>query len=282
MAAYKGRKFVRDINSDSIPASIELYAMKVSAHIEIDPNLPEDEPGFSFNHNGEYYISLNGNNLPERQRFTACHEIGHIELDLSSIHEGPRWSYQKRHINEILCDVFASELLLPFNLFKPLVDKVEISFSEISNLASKFEASLIATGSRFATANDRLCAFVISENGIIRYASRSKALRDSGAWIQPGIPIPPSSLSWESRNDKAYQTTRRIDAEHWLTDWRGNQELFEQTRYLAQWDQTLTLLWFEEDEIPSKIYSDKGYIEDTGFKELDGVLPWPGKSRRRP
>jgi hypothetical protein len=52
---------------------------------------------------------------------------------------------------------------------------------------------------------------------------------------------------------------------------------------LSRWDQTLTLLWFEDEEIPatrnSKATCDEE--EDQGLPELDGVLPWPGKKRRR-
>jgi Zn-dependent peptidase ImmA (M78 family) len=71
---------------------------------------------------------VNGNDSDERQRFTACHEAAHIELGLPSEHaELPWWSYAKRSPNEILCDAFAAKLLMPYKLFKPLVDKAEIS-----------------------------------------------------------------------------------------------------------------------------------------------------------
>jgi hypothetical protein len=43
-------------------------------------------------------------------------------------------------------------------------------------------------------------------------------------------------------------------------------------------DQTLTLLWFEDEEVPQE--QEKETEEDMGLKELDGVLPWPGKKRR--
>ena len=143
------------------------------------------KPGWSFTINsGKHYIRVNGKDSDERQNFTACHEIAHIVLGLPSDHkELPWWSYAKRSPNEIACDVFAAELLLPYKLFKPLVDKSDISLSAVDGLAQDFVASAMATGSRFAALVRAPCAFVLSEQGKVRYASRSTALRDANAWI---------------------------------------------------------------------------------------------------
>ena len=74
----------------------------------------------SFEHDGRYHICVNSKDLKERQRFTVCHEIAHIVLGLPSDHKtSPGWSYAKKSLGEILCDVFAAELLLPASLFKP-------------------------------------------------------------------------------------------------------------------------------------------------------------------
>src|SRR6185437_3186832 len=98
--------------------------------------------------------------------------IAHIVLGLPSDHEaGPWWSYAKRSPNEVLCDVFAAELLLPYKLFKPLVDKSEINLVAVDGLAKNFVASTTATGSRFAALAGAPCAFVLSEQGKVRYAS---------------------------------------------------------------------------------------------------------------
>jgi len=50
--------------------------------------------------------------------------------------------------------------------------------------------------------------------------------------------------------------------------------VLEEARYLTRWDQTLTLLWFEDEEVPQE----KEIEEDVGLKELDGVLPWRARS----
>ncbi|MGA2259871.1 MAG: hypothetical protein ABSH28_00380 [Acidobacteriota bacterium] len=73
-----------------------------------------------------------------------------------------------------------------------------------------------------------------------------------------------------------------IDADEWFSAWEQGGVLLEEARHLERWDQTLTLLWFEDDEIPPAM---DGSLEEDGeddlLKELDGILPWPSKKRRR-
>ena len=146
----------------------------------------DDEPGYSFESNGKHFICVNDKDSEERRRFTACHEIAHIVLGLPSDHSSMTWwSYARRPKNEVLCDVFAAELLLPKQLFEPLVRDEQIGFTAIDELAGRFMASTTATGSRYATVMDAPCAFVLSEKGVVRYASRSNSLRDAGGWIPP-------------------------------------------------------------------------------------------------
>ena len=72
-----------------------------------------------------------------------------------------------------------------------------------------------------------------------------------------------------------------ISAELWIDDpKRGDDYLLEEARLLPEWDQVLSLLWFEEDlEGSDDIGDDRE--DDGGLKELDGMLPWPSKKRRR-
>jgi hypothetical protein len=220
--------------------------------------------------------------MVERWRYTACHELGHIVLGLPSEHKlGPWWSYAKRSPNEVLCDVFAAELLLPYPLFQPMAEAVDFSFAAVESLAKGFQASLTATGSRFATILRAPCAFVLSEQGVVRYASRSKALREVGAWIAPRMPFPDGCVSERARKNGWSDGPEEIDAGLWLSDWRRGGTLLEDARHLRLWDQTLTLLTFEDAELPPPASGTREWQEETGLQELDGILPWPGKKRRR-
>ena len=170
-AVLRARKFVRETDSSGLPPSVEDYLKHIGGVLRYEPDLPEDEPGYSFESKGKHFICVNAKDGEERQRFTACHEIAHIILGLPSEHSAmPWWSYAGRPKNEILCDVFAAELLLPKQLFEPLVREEQIGFSVIDELAHRFRASTTATGSRYAFVMDAPCAFVLSQIGIVRYA----------------------------------------------------------------------------------------------------------------
>jgi hypothetical protein len=279
----KARELINKVGPTTIPVSIKAYVEHVGAALRVEHDLAADEPGYSFESNAKHYICVNGKDSDERRNFTACHEIAHIALGLPSEHQaGPWWSYAKRSPNEIACDVFAAELLLPYKLFKPLIDKSDISLSAVDGLAKDFVASTMATGSRFATMARSPCAFVLSEQGKVRYASRSAALRDARAWIPSRMELPQGSVSERLRAGGTCNGPEEIGADVWFTDWERGGTLLEDARHLKQWDQTIALLWFEDEEVPSPEQDrHRREEEEFGLAELDGALPWPGKKRRK-
>jgi Zn-dependent peptidase ImmA (M78 family) len=279
----KAREFITEVGPTAIPVPINPYVEQVGAALHIDHDLAADEAGYAFEKNGKHHICINGKDTEERQRFTACHEVAHIALGIPSDHAAlPWWSYAKRSPNEIACDVFAAELLLPYKLFKPLVDKSDISLSAVDGLAKDFVASSMAAGSRFATFIRAPCAFVLSEQGKVRYASRSAALRDANAWVQPRLALPKGSVCERLRAGGTCNGPEETDADIWFTNWERGGVLLEDARHLAQWDQTVALIWFEDEEVPAPPQDRHKREEDeSGLAELDGVLPWPGRKRRK-
>jgi len=72
-----------------------------------------------------------------------------------------------------------------------------------------------------------------------------------------------------------------IEADIWFNDWDRGGVLLEDARHLKQWDQTVALLWFEDEEVPPPKREHRQEDEESGLSELDGILPWPGKKRRK-
>lgn len=199
IAEQRARKLVSDVAPAVVPCPVEEYVQHVGAKLRIE-DLPSDEPGYTMELRGQPHIVVNVNDRTERQRFTVCHELGHIVLEVPSDHRaGPWWSYRSRPLNEKCCDVFAAELLLPYTLFKPEVDIRDPGFAALQGLATRFDTSLTATGSRFAAVASAPCAFVLTEGGQIRYAARSRELREAGGWIQPRSALPSRSVSTRVR-----------------------------------------------------------------------------------
>ena len=264
------------------PVSVETYAAAIGGTIKKEA-LSDGEDGWSFRTpSGRYKICVNCNQSGRRQRFTVCHEIAHAVLEIDPDHSQPSWSFSKRSRGEIFCDVFAAELLLPYKLFKPQVDMAEMGMAAVSTLADGFDASLLATGSRFATFSKNLCAFVVSEGGKIRYSTHSANLRQAKGWVRPGSLLPEGSYSARARAGEKPQGPEEAEADEWFEDWGRDGGLFEDVLHFAQWDQTLTLLWFEEDDAPPpRLDRTQREEQAYGLRELDGNLPWPSGRKRR-
>jgi hypothetical protein len=129
-AILRARELVRAVNPSAIPVSVEAYAAHIGAVIRPQHDLSPNEPGWSFQAKEKHFICTNTHDKPDRRRFTVCHEIAHIVLSLPSDHKHAPWSgnYAKKSADEITCDVFAAELLLPLHLFKPLAERARVGF----------------------------------------------------------------------------------------------------------------------------------------------------------
>ena len=281
IAVLKARRFVSSVKPTTIPVPIRPYLDAAGATLSCVTDLQPNEPGWSFPKNGKLYICVNAADREERRRFTICHEIAHAVLGLPSDHTKQPWWSTKRPLAERLCDLFAAELLLPKTLFQPLAEKSAVGFEGLDALASQFLASTMATGFRFADVKSTPIAFVLSEGGKVKYASRSKALIDANAWIAPQMGVPRDTVSQRARAREEVGR-EKIAADVWFSDWERGGTLVEEARYLPKWDQTLSLLWFESEEVPTFArYHHERSWDEPALEELDGNLRWPSRNRGR-
>ena len=281
----KARRFIADAGVNSVPIEIEKYASIANARIEILEDLDDEESGQVFPLGGKYIIAVNGRHREERQRFTVLHEIAHIVLELPSQHYGRNvttsdiLSYQQRPREEILCDVFAAECLLPYSVFKKDIDDLDVSLDALKELANQYKASVTSTGSRFAANCDIPCAFVLMENDKTRYVSRSKSLRELNGWISVGTNIPPGSVAHRLiRKGSRPQDYDNIAADIWFNEGvKGFDLVAEETMLLREWNQCLSVIWLDESLGASERTGGTGAEEDheSALRELDGNLPWP-------
>ena len=98
---------------------------------------------------------------------------------------------------------------------------------------------------------------------------------------QPRVPLPKGSAAERIRTAAGDDGPQEIEADIWFSDWDRGGVLLEDARHIRQWDQTVALLWFEEDEVPPpNMDRRRREEEEFGLAELDGILPWPGKKHR--
>src|SRR6185369_14730493 len=100
------------------------------------------------------------------------------------------------------------------------------------------------------------------------------------AWIQPNGNLPRGSISATARTNRVASSCGEVDAGIWLHEWDGGGTLKEDVAYSENWDQTITLLWFESGQVPHFSTGEVSDEDDGGLAELDGNLRWPGKHRR--
>ena len=285
----RARRFLKEAGSTSVPVDLECLAAAAKAKIKVVHDLRDDESGQTTRLGGKHIIIVNGNHRAERQRFTVLHELGHIVLGLPSQHGGSTLKtetllgYRGRPEEEMLCDVFAAECLLPYEWFGREVADSDISMEAVKSFAQAYEASLTATGSRFALNANAPCAFVLIEAGRIRYVSRSKYLNELKGWIGFNTPLPRDSVAGRLvRDGSKNEDYDEIAADVWFDGGIWSRRLVEEESIvLREWNQCLSLLWFEDSSLSVRVGGDVEGDEDTLLQELDGVLPWPSKSRRR-
>lgn len=281
----RARSFISGLDNKDIRDDLSVYLKAASAKLRKE-ELGEGESGQTITRpDGKHVITVNSLESEERQRFTICHEIAHIELALSSSHdEVPSWSFAKRHINEVLCDIFAAELLMPYGQWKELVPKSEPSVEILEYMAAEFRVSFPAAASRYANLAEMPCAYVTMDRGQVHYAARSTSLRKANAWIPPKSPIPPDSVSYRLREAGLSQIeTDEVAQDVWFENWEKGLDLRELARHYGKTDTTVALLWFSGEDLPETETNRFGarVVEEDGLSELTGELPWPGKRTRR-
>jgi len=112
--------------------------------------------------------------------------------------------------------------------------------------------------------------------------SRSTGLREAKAWIKRGSLLPTDSYSARVRAGELHLKYGEAEPVQWFEGWDRDGVLYEDSRHLGQWDQTLAFLWFDDDDLPPPAHERKGWEEQThGLSELDGVPPWPGRKKRK-
>lgn len=144
-------------------------------------------------HNGDV-IKVNEKHHPVRQNFSCAHEIGHTlftELKLGRAIE--QIEYRKTYnpqvterirtkAKERLCDVAATELLMPELVFRKYLSGFGVSVHSIELLANIFRVSIRAAAWRIAEVSTEPCIALLWR---LHQRTKSKALRL--AWhVGPG------------------------------------------------------------------------------------------------
>lgn len=289
-AIVRARAFVRACGINAVPVDLDKYLAGAHAEMRRSSRLAPGEAGNTLLVGGRRLITVNGNDTPERQRFTVLHEVAHIVLELPSQHvdriaSDVLYSYVRRPAEEVICDTFAAECLLPHEFMRNDLKDATADFTFIEQLAGKYQASLACTASRVATNAAFACAYVLSQDGHVRFSAYSTSMREARLWISLGLAVPTASITGQCLKNGRSSAAGVVPAHLWTSaDGFADVDVAESVRVMRAWNQALTLISLDGGDIVD-VRKPKAASEDEEdeplLKELDGNLPWPGSKRRK-
>jgi Zn-dependent peptidase ImmA (M78 family) len=181
-----------------------------------------------------------------RKRFAIAHELGHWFLHEAEsqffICTAEQMRDYKGSPMEVEANLFASELLMPTGLFRPLAYDVEPRLERVKTLAGIFNTSLTATAMKFVDLNKKECILVLSTNGVVSW-SKQQGNR-SGLRIEKGMGLHPESTAFHLGATACDSKPEVVNADAWIThNWYERQiEITEQSWVLEEYNSVLTLL----------------------------------------
>lgn len=155
--------------------------------------------------NNKFAIEYNPRQSESRINFSIAHEIAHTFFPDCADKVRNRYSKEEIEIEnnwqlEFLCNVAASELLLPYAEFSSEANAAPLNLNTIKSLASRYNASIESVFLRFTEVVDKPCTIVIANYGMdgnleVEYC---KASSTSGIVVKRGIKIDPSSIAYSA------------------------------------------------------------------------------------
>ncbi len=186
-----------------------------------------------------------------RERFTIAHEIGHFVLHpvphLQRDDGPPQFAMWHSDSEEVEANIFAAELLMPEHLLLRATTNKEPSLALLDRVADQFGTSVLATAFQYANYTAEQVALVFSAGETIQWAKPSKSF----TYRIRGGQLSADSAAGECIAGKAPDSGRMVatPAYAWLTqfEYDNKPDIMEDSRYLAYYDRTVSLLWLRED-----------------------------------
>ena len=258
-AHLHAKKLLENCGLDEITDfSMDLFVSGLDAILVEEP-LTNCDGKIIFGHS-KTVIKVNADiQFPERKRYVAAHEVGHLVM-----HKGmqlPDDSFANFNIiagmenalktgkQELEANEFASELLMPEKLF---VKEAHGKFSPllIKKLSERFKTSLTATLFRYFHFDLHPLCLVFIENGKVKYWKKSNNLQ---AWMGDYNRLPPPSESVAAEYISAdygflykmEEKAQTIDKSTWFnlrTD-EGDSTFYEYCIPTKRYKTVLSIIW---------------------------------------
>ena len=207
-------------------------------------------------------ITVNEKSSPQRQRFSIGHELGHWFKDrgkvgnLCSKHDmdSPSGAGKSR---EVIANEYASELLLPTYLLKPVLQDRPLDQSLLSEVVSAFDVSFMAALRRVIGSQHHMGFFAMYDSkGRRRLFKANESLRYE--FLPPQL-APEHSRTYELIHNGKKSGYGLTDGEVWCRRDLTDLGVVHENAFHYHDDIFITLVWWEDDE-PIWQFIQKGEI----------------------
>lgn len=197
---------------------------------------------------------LNGNLEQPRSRFTFAHELGHYFIDehRHALLNGrtpshPSYTdFTSKNPVEVEADHFASSLLLPETRIKLDCAKKRFNYDLITEISSKYKASITATVLRLMTIDKHPIMLVCSVQGKIKWFKYSHDFPFK--WLKkPYGYVPKYTLAgtYFSKGEKFHEELP-VSANEWfeyVSERDVSRNFYEKCIYADQYNFVLSIIW---------------------------------------
>ena len=218
-------------------------------------------------------ITINVNSSVERQRFSGGHELGHWMRDrrTASFRCDEQMFVREWSIDnpEKRANRFASDLLIPAKMFRPLSKSLPITFASVQLLADIFKMSLSATAIRLVEYGS-YPAMLICNSAVGRewYVASSTVERRLWPVDRPGQVTQAAALL--NRRPQA-EGPQDIRADHWIKNFRADRYWIKEDSILWTDQSVLSLIWWEDE---SQLIDLDNFEEESGSWRSDKKENW--------
>jgi hypothetical protein len=197
-------------------------------------------------------ITIDSNSPRARQRFSAGHELGHWMHDRGktsfACEERQFVQDWSKNNPESRANRYASDLLLPVQIFKPLASSFrEITLTVASQLATKFQMSLTATAIRLVEHGPLpsmlICTSVAGREWFVRNADLSKQL------FPTATPGPDTYAHDLLKGSEESSANGEVQASSWFDHEIAERFYLHEHSMRTGYGDVLSMLWWKDERM---------------------------------
>lgn len=250
-------RVLRELGLAKLPINPEEIAARKDIKVEAAPATSKGFSGMlaQWDTNFGIMYATHINNIGF-QRFSIAHELGHyfipghMEQVLANGAHTSHAGFGSRDPYEQEADFFASALLMPSSLIKPIIERQDDGLDLVKVIAQEAVTSLTASAVRCARVSRSAVAVILSMRGVIDFCLFSEAMKEAKVrWLRAGTPLPEGSLTRRFGADLGNVSSAREDsAQADLIDWFDYPKshiVSEDVIGLGAYGKTLTVLYSE-------------------------------------